>query len=108
MFWRLGISCTSFRGVEEMVSQRRRPRNPTPGSACICVFLRHLRLVPAQVKLQRMIPVTDAVRAQRLPIVNVAIILACIAVFVYELTLSLPDLNRFFFDYSVIPASLDA
>jgi membrane associated rhomboid family serine protease len=55
-----------------------------------------------------MIPVTDAVRAQRLPIVNVAIILACIAVFVYELTLSLPGLNRFFFDYSVIPASLNA
>jgi membrane associated rhomboid family serine protease len=55
-----------------------------------------------------MIPVTDAVRAQRLPVANVAIILACIAVFVYELTLSLPDLNRFFFDYSVIPASLDA
>src|SRR5260370_33645837 len=55
-----------------------------------------------------MIPVTDAVRAQRLPIVNVAIILACIAVFVYELTLSLPSLNRFFFDYSVIPASLNA
>jgi membrane associated rhomboid family serine protease len=55
-----------------------------------------------------MIPVTDAVRAQRLPIVNVAIILACIAVFVYELTLSAPGLNRFFFDYSVIPALLDA
>ena len=55
-----------------------------------------------------MIPVTDAVRAQRLPIVNVAIILACIAVFVYELTLSLPELNRFFFDYSVIPDSLNA
>jgi membrane associated rhomboid family serine protease len=55
-----------------------------------------------------MIPVTDAVRAQRMPIVNVAIILACIAVFIYELTLSLPDLNRFFFDYSVVPASLDA
>ena len=55
-----------------------------------------------------MIPVTDAVRALRLPIVNVAIILACIAVFVYELTLSLPGLNRFFFDYSVIPASLNA
>jgi membrane associated rhomboid family serine protease len=55
-----------------------------------------------------MIPVTDAVRAQRMPIVNVAIILACIAVFIYELTLSVPDLNRFFFDYSVVPASLDA
>jgi membrane associated rhomboid family serine protease len=55
-----------------------------------------------------MIPITDAVRAQRMPIVNVAIILACIAVFVYELTLSLPDLNRFFLDYSVIPASLSA
>jgi membrane associated rhomboid family serine protease len=55
-----------------------------------------------------MIPVTDAVRSRRTPVVNVAIIIACTLVFIYELTLSLPDLNRFFFDYSVIPAELNA
>ncbi len=43
-----------------------------------------------------------------MPIVNVAIIIACTLVFIYELTLSVPSLNRFFFDYSVIPATLDA
>ncbi len=55
-----------------------------------------------------MIPITDAISSKRMPVVNVAIIIACTLVFIYELTLSVPDLNRFFFDYSVIPATLDS
>lgn len=53
-----------------------------------------------------MIPVTDTVRSRSVPFVNVAIILACIGVFVYELTLSAVDINEFFVDYGVIPQQL--
>lgn len=55
-----------------------------------------------------MIPVSDDVRARRFPIVNVSIIIACTLIFFYEITLSPFDLNRFFNDYAVIPAALDA
>lgn len=55
-----------------------------------------------------MIPVADSVKARRTPYVNVSLILICIAVFVYELTLSAADLNQFFLDYGVIPAEIDA
>ena len=34
---------------------------------------------------------------------NLAIIIACVLVFIYELTLSEVDINRFFFDYGVVP-----
>lgn len=53
-----------------------------------------------------MIPVSDAVRSRTFPYVNVAIIIACIAVFVYELTLSPGELNRFFREYGVVPARI--
>jgi membrane associated rhomboid family serine protease len=53
-----------------------------------------------------MIPVTDTVRTRSVPFVNVAIILTCIGVFVYELTLSAVDINEFFLDYGVIPQQL--
>ncbi|MCH8814086.1 MAG: rhomboid family intramembrane serine protease [Chloroflexi bacterium] len=53
-----------------------------------------------------MIPVTDTVRSRSVPFVNVAIILACIGVFVYELTLSAVDINAFFLDYGVIPREI--
>ncbi len=54
-----------------------------------------------------MIPFTDAVRARRVPVVNISIIAACIAVFIYELTLgSVLDVNRFFSDYGVVPRQL--
>ncbi len=53
-----------------------------------------------------MIPVTDTVRSRTVPFVNVAIILACVAVFVYELTLSVVDINQFFLDYGVVPVDL--
>ncbi len=55
-----------------------------------------------------MIPFADSVRTQRTPYVNVSLILISVAVFVYELTLSTADLNRFFFDYGVVPADIDA
>jgi len=55
-----------------------------------------------------MIPVADSVKTRRTPYVNVSLILICIAVFVYELTLSAADLNQFFLDYGVIPAEIDA
>lgn len=53
-----------------------------------------------------MFPVTDTVRSRTFPFVNVAIIIACFAVFVYELTLSLVDLNEFFLDYGLVPDEL--
>jgi membrane associated rhomboid family serine protease len=53
-----------------------------------------------------MIPVSDEPRTRIFPFVNVSIIVACVAVFVYELTLSEADLNQFFFDYGVVPAEL--
>lgn len=55
-----------------------------------------------------MIPVADSVKAGRTPYVNVSLILISIAVFVYELTLSTADLNRFFLDFGVVPADIDA
>ena len=54
-----------------------------------------------------MIPVTDTVHARRFPIVNLLIIAACIAVFVYELTLSGLEVNRFFLDYGVVPRQIN-
>jgi membrane associated rhomboid family serine protease len=53
-----------------------------------------------------MIPVGDSARRRTTPYVNVALILASIAVFVYELTLSRAGINEFFFDYGVVPADL--
>ena len=41
-----------------------------------------------------------------MPYVNLALIGASVLVFIYELTLPLPDINRFFVDYGVIPAQL--
>jgi membrane associated rhomboid family serine protease len=53
-----------------------------------------------------MFPVTDTVRSRTFPIVNVSIIIACVAVFVYELTLSAAGINEFFRDYGAIPDDL--
>lgn len=54
-----------------------------------------------------MIPVSDDVRSRTFPIVNVSIIIACTLIFIYELSLSGIDADRFFNDYAVIPAALD-
>ena len=53
-----------------------------------------------------MIPVSDAVRSRTFPFVNIALIVANFAVFIYELTLSQGDINRFFFDHGVVPYDL--
>lgn len=55
-----------------------------------------------------MIPVTDAIRSRTFPFVNIAIIVACILVFVYELSLSPVDLDAFFNDWAVQPNELYA
>lgn len=54
----------------------------------------------------RMIPVSDEPKTRTFPFVNVAIIIACVLVFVYELTLSQIDVNQFFLDYGVVPKQL--
>jgi membrane associated rhomboid family serine protease len=51
-------------------------------------------------------PVSDEPKARTFPYVNVALIAACILVFVYELTLSLAGLDDFFRDHGVVPARL--
>jgi membrane associated rhomboid family serine protease len=54
-----------------------------------------------------MFPVTDAIRARRFPFVNLALILACIAVFVYELSLgSEREINDFFEEWGAVPKQL--
>src|SRR3990170_9074404 len=53
-----------------------------------------------------MIPVGDSTRSRTTPYVNVALISACVGVFIYELTLSSIDINRFFFDWGLVPDQL--
>ena len=53
-----------------------------------------------------MIPISDSTRSRTTPYVNVAIIAAAVGVFLYELTLSAVDVNRFFLDWGVIPKQL--
>lgn len=53
-----------------------------------------------------MIPISDSERSRTFPFVNLALIVACAIVFVYELTLSMTDVNTFFVDHGVVPAEL--
>jgi membrane associated rhomboid family serine protease len=53
-----------------------------------------------------MIPVGDSTRRRSTPYVNVGIIVACVLVFIYELSLSAGDIGRFFPDWGVIPVEL--
>lgn len=53
-----------------------------------------------------LIPVSDEPRTRRFPFVNVSLIIACVLVFIYELTLSEVDIERFFRDYGVVPNEL--
>ncbi len=53
-----------------------------------------------------MIPVSDTVRSRTFPFVNIALIVACVLVFIYELTLTVTDVNQFFVDYGVVPRQL--
>jgi membrane associated rhomboid family serine protease len=52
------------------------------------------------------IPVSDEPKTRIFPFVNVAVIIACVLVFIYELTLSEIEINRFFLDYGVVPKEL--
>lgn len=54
-----------------------------------------------------MIPVSDEPKTRIFPFVNLAIIVACVLVFIYELTLSAADINRFFIDYGVVPNEIN-
>jgi membrane associated rhomboid family serine protease len=58
-----------------------------------------------------MIPIGDSVQSRTFPFVNVTIIALNVLIFLYELTLStsaapgaLPQIDRFFFNWGVIPA----
>ena len=53
-----------------------------------------------------MIPISDAVRSRTFPFVNIALIVASVAVFIYELTLSTADINVFIVDHGIIPLQL--
>src|SRR3972149_6941447 len=53
-----------------------------------------------------MIPIGDSTRSRTTPYVSVPIIAAAVGVFLYELTLSTVDVNRFFLDWGVIPKQL--
>ncbi len=53
-----------------------------------------------------MIPVGDSTRRRTTPYVNVGIIVACVLVFLYELSLSAAGVNTLFVDRGVIPGQL--
>jgi membrane associated rhomboid family serine protease len=53
-----------------------------------------------------MIPVGDSTRRRITPYVNLAIIIACVLVFIYELSLNDFEINNFFRDWGVVPAQL--
>jgi len=52
-----------------------------------------------------MIPIGDSVRTRTFPYVNIAIIIACFLVFVYEVGFA-SSINEFFFDWAVVPVEL--
>ena len=51
-----------------------------------------------------MFPISDVIPSRRTPVVTVALIGANVLVFLYQLTLSQPDLQLFVASYAVIPA----
>lgn len=53
-----------------------------------------------------MIPVSDSVRARTFPYVNLALILANVIVFVYEITLPEVEINDFLRHWGVVPVQL--
>lgn len=55
-----------------------------------------------------MIPIKDSPRTRRFPLVNIALILLNLYIFVQQLTLSETDLYRLVFTYGLIPARLIA
>lgn len=55
----------------------------------------------------RVIPLRDTIRAERFPLINVAMVLACAAVWMLELAQG-PALNAFFDTWAFVPARLTA
>jgi membrane associated rhomboid family serine protease len=53
-----------------------------------------------------MIPVGDSTRRRTTPYVNLAIIAACVLVFLYELSLNALQINDFFRNWGVVPGDL--
>lgn len=53
-----------------------------------------------------MIPFRDDVPAKQFPVITVLIILANLGAFLYQLTLPPPELERFIFQFGVVPAEL--
>ena len=53
-----------------------------------------------------MIPIGDSARRHTTPYVHVGIIIACVLVFIYELSLSTIDVGRFFQDWGVVTVQL--
>ncbi|RJX22934.1 MAG: rhomboid family intramembrane serine protease [Desulforudis sp.] len=51
-----------------------------------------------------MIPIRDTIRARNFPVVTVSIIVVTILVFIYELSLTPAELDRFTATYGVVPA----
>ncbi len=55
-----------------------------------------------------MIPLRDSTRSRRIPYINVTLIVLNILIFLKEITLSEPELNRFFNVFGVVPARVEA
>src|SRR5512146_1217796 len=53
-----------------------------------------------------MFPIRDTIRSRTIPVVNWLLILANLAVFVYELRLSPAQLDRFTLTYALVPSRL--
>ncbi|MHB8182974.1 MAG: rhomboid family intramembrane serine protease, partial [Candidatus Desulforudaceae bacterium] len=51
-----------------------------------------------------MIPIRDTIRARNFPVVTVSIIVVTVLVFIYELSLTPAELDRFTATYGVVPA----
>ncbi len=61
---------------------------------------------PTSYLLPTVIPVSDTVRSRTVPYVNLALILANILVFIFELSLSPLEVNRWFVEHGVVPVRL--
>lgn len=53
-----------------------------------------------------MIPVSDTTRSRTFPYVNIALIITNVIVFLYELSLTPVEVNRFFIEHGVVPLRL--
>jgi len=54
-----------------------------------------------------MLPIKDTIRARTFPIVNWALIIANVMVFMFEISMSDDSLNRFIYTWGLVPSQLD-